>query len=34
MVSVMAEQQARQDAQTAFFAEQLKLVRLEREVKT
>ena len=34
MVSVMAEQQARQDAQAAFFAEKLKLVRQEREVRT
>ena len=34
MVSVMAEQQARQDAQAAFFAEQLKLIRQERGVKT
>ena len=35
MVSVMAEQQARQEVpQAATFAEQLKLVRQEREVKT
>ena len=31
MVSVMAEQQARQDAQVALFAEQLKPVRQERK---
>ena len=30
MVSVMAEQQARQNAQAAFLAEHLKLVRQER----